>query len=508
MSFLNFLEKINILCFNIPMEIILIVNTFICIFIGLANKQIKIKSKGQWIVREFKNISLISKYMLLLYAVIFFIWIWLGFNSKNFTTFETLNNTIISNPFIFFIKMLILIFTSIYFLLVLISYEKDKLYSFEYSIIISFISIALLLLISVNDFLTFFLLMELQGLSLFVLCAYLQKKNSAIEAGLKYFIVGAVSTGFLLFGISLIYGATGTILFNDIAILESGYSNMFKLGFIFIFVALFFKLTAAPFHLWGPDVYEGAPTTFIAYLATLPKIVIIALSIRILDLIQMDNEFFIFCINFFIIIGLFTIFFGILGAYWQTKIRPFIFYSSMANIGYILLTIGTTLHTDTWIRLSYSVSIFLFIYAITLFIIFFILCYLYNISTKQHLRYLHELSGLGKSKTGLAIILSIAFFSLMGIPPLAGYFSKFYLIENLVNSEAYFVSLLFLLFSVIGTVYYLRVIKLLFFDKKNTVFLGVITPILSIILVVLTTILLVFWYYTDLLYLIFIFFFM
>lgn len=399
--------------------------------------------------------------------------------------FTIFDYQLISNSFIYLIKILILISTLIFLIFAYYFFNSEGIRSFEFIILILLVSFALTILISSNNLIIMYLALELQSLSLYILCSYKQNTNSSIESGLKFFITGSVGSGFLLFGASIIYGVLGTLSFNEIQsmFIDHFYENdlILTIGLLLLLVGLFFKLAIAPFHVWLMDVYEGASTLVVAYIAVIPKIAVIGLLARLLYTVFIVNSFYISYL--LLIVSIISILIGILGAYFQKKIRSLIAYSSIANMGYLVLLISNIIDLPEE-SLYFSIYLYLLIYMLNMFSIFIIIMLLRHWSTKKSLIYIYELSGLGKRYKGLAIILSFNLFSLIGIPPLAGFFSKFYISLLLVSSKLVLLTFIFLLLGVLSSIYYLRLIKLLFFDKVNmSLFIKKIKPSISCLLI-------------------------
>lgn len=377
------------------------------------------------------------------------------------------NNLLIIDPIILSIKC-ILLFTTICCILVSFNYLKnEKVVLFEYNILILLSILGLLCFVSSNDLVSFYLALELQSLSFYILASF--KKDSAFstEAGLKYFILGALSSGFLLFGISLIYGSLGStnfeILLKSIAFINT--SDVFGeeanirviLGSLFILISVLFKLTAAPFHMWAPDVYEGAPTPVSLLFASVPKIGLFLILIKVFYLLFYDFIF--FWQNEILACSLFSIVIGTFSALRQTKIKRFLAFSSVTHIGFLLIAFAT----GTLEGVS-SLFFYMIIYILMTLNAWSVILFLNYKNKKNRIRYITDLQNLSKTNPVLALTLSMNLFSMAGVPPLAGFFSKMYIFFTGLESSLNLIVIVGIILSVVSAFYYLRFIKLMYFD--------------------------------------------
>ena len=357
-------------------------------------------------------------------------------------------------------KILILIGTISHFIFSNHYFLKEQIKKSEYSLLILLSILGLLLFISAYDLISLYLTLELQALALYVLASYKRNSEYSTEAGLKYFILGAFSSGLFLFGSSLIYGFSGLTQFNDlIAFVTIGEIPIgFQIGIIFLLIGLLFKIAAVPFHFWIPDVYEGSPTSVTAYFAIVPKVSIIIVFIRLLDFFF---ESFTFNVtSLFSVLAFLSLIVGSLGALFQTRIKRLLAYSAIGHIGYLLL--GFAAHsTESMV----AILVYLSIYIITLIIIFAIILSLY--SNEMNIKYITELSGLAQLNPWLGFIFSFMLFSLAGIPPLAGFFGKLNLLMSTIHQSLYFITIIAVLISVMSTFYYIRIIEIIYFDSMN-----------------------------------------
>lgn len=332
-------------------------------------------------------------------------------------------------------------------------FKYENLFTFEFAILVFFYMIGVYLLFLSNDFFSFYLSVELQSFVLYVLCAYKRDAFSS-EAGLKYFVLGAFSSGILLFGISMIYGFTGTTNFDDLyslflpSISILGFHSGLLIGVVFFSVGFLFKLGVFPFHTWVPDAYEGAPTVVTAILAALSKFVIATAFIKIYF-----SVFFIFSFywyRIFLYLGVSSIIYGTLGALYQDSIKRLLAYSGIANMGYILLAVSTNT-----IEGFFSAYYYLLIYSLTSLAVFIVILSVRRFNDLLRLKTLSEFSTLFRNNPAISFSVAVFMFSLAGIPPLAGFFSKLFVFLSLVNIESYFAATLIAATSVISSFYYL-----------------------------------------------------
>ena len=372
-------------------------------------------------------------------------------------------NTLIIDGMGAFLKSLILFSTLGVIGLSFSFLKEEKIQAFEFVILLLLATLSLMLMVSSYDFISFYLSLEFQSLGLYVLAALKRDNEYSTEAGLKYFVLGAFSSGFLLFGASLIYGLTGTTNFEDLSILFTGLgpSDFFTqssvvVGILFISVALLFKISAAPFHMWSPDVYEGAPTVVTAFFSMAPKLALFGVLIRVFYLGFFD---FIFSWQqIFFVCSLASMVFGSLGALAQVRMKRLLAFSSIGHVGYLLIGLATG-------SLEGLQGIFLYLlvyFIMTLSAFSFVLSLR---SDKNEPRYLHELKNLSVRNPLLAVSFSTTLFSMAGIPPLAGFLSKFYLFFAALNASLYSLAILGVLTSVLSCFYYLSLIKLMYFHK-------------------------------------------
>lgn len=363
-------------------------------------------------------------------------------------------------------SLIFVVFLIIALLLSSYNYFKyEEIFTFEFGILLYFYLIGVYLLFLSSDFFSLYLGVELQSFVLYVLCAF-KKDAFSSEAGLKYFVLGAFSSGVLLFGISLIYGFTGSTNFDDIYSLffpEFGLpvsSNGFLIGFIFFSVGFLFKLGVFPFHMWVPDVYEGSPTIVTAVLAAISKFVIAIAFIKIYMYVFFIYSFYWYRI--FLVLGSLSVLYASVAALYQDKIKRLLAYSGIAHMGYVLLALSSNS-----IEGFFAAYYYLLVYSITGLAIFVILISVRKYNSFLKIKSLSDFSSLFRSNPVIAFSFSIFMFSLAGIPPLAGFFSKFFVFLSLIKIGSYIASTTVIVTSVVSSVYYLWIIKIIFFKDYD-----------------------------------------
>ena len=384
----------------------------------------------------------------------------------NILNFLTFNNSLINDYLSFLTKFVICFSAIFYFLIVSNELKYQKITSFEFILIILFAILGLMLLCSSNDLLTAYLSIELFSLSCYVLASFKKTSNYSIESGIKYFVTGAVSSAFFLLGSSYIYGISGTINFvdlNDLFCLTNDIYvyNLAELGLALILFSLFIKLSLAPFHLWSLDVYEGSPTSSVFFFAVITKLSIFVVLIRLcyLGLSNLNYEW-----QFYSVwIGVFSIFVGSFGGLRQRKLKTLLAYSSISHMGYALIAFST--YTLEGLQM---VLFYLVIYMISGICIWSILLLFrpYNkVSPEKQNKELSDFAVLRNSNSLLVLTFALSMFSVAGIPPMIGFLAKINIFLSVVGSSFYAVALLTILFSIISTFYYIRVIKVLYFEN-------------------------------------------
>ena len=333
-----------------------------------------------------------------------------------------------------------------------------KIFKIEYPILILSSVLGMMIMISSNDLIVFYMGLELQSLALYVLATFNRDQLKSSEAGLKYFVLSALSSGLLLYGCSLIYGFTGSTNFNIIANQLNSNEYAITFGIVFILVGLAFKISAVPFHMWAPDVYEGSPTSVTLFFTMVPKIAALTVFIRFLyvpflNLIDQWQMILIF-------LSIASMLFGAIAAIGQTNLKRLIAYSSIGHVGYTLAGVATG--SNDGIQSS---VIYITIYIIMNLGLF--SCLLMMKRNNKYFEDIEDLSGLSKNHPLMSLSLLVILFSLAGIPPLAGFFAKFYIFKSVLEQSMYFLAIVGLLSTVVAAFYYLRIIKIMYFDKEK-----------------------------------------
>ena len=422
-------------------EIILTILIFFLIILGVFKKN------------SFNLVYRLSSFTILIIFIIVL-------NAGN-ETVKIFNESIIVDNFSKFIKSLILI--SSFFILsmskkYLIDIKNDK---FEYPIIVLISILGMFFMVGANDLIVFYLGLEMQSLSLYILASIDRDNSKSSEAGIKYFVLSALSSGLLLYGCSLLYGFTGSTNFNLIlANTESiNFGTIFAM--VFILVGLAFKVSAVPFHMWTPDVYQGSPTSVTSFFSVVPKIAGIAVLIKFmyvpfLDIVEEWKYILVF-------ISIASMILGAVAAIGQRNIKRLIAYSSIGHIGYAIAGISTG--SESGFR---NAIIYITIYAVMN-----IGAFAFILMMKRGQKYIEdigELSGASKNHPLMCFGLLIILFSLAGIPPLAGFFAKFYIFMSVIENGMFSLAIIGLVTTVISAYYYIRIIKIMYFDETKMPF--------------------------------------
>ncbi|MDE1151212.1 MAG: NADH-quinone oxidoreductase subunit NuoN [Micavibrio sp.] len=376
-------------------------------------------------------------------------------------TNETFSGMFIADDFGSFMKLLVVGGSAVSILMSAKYLERQRIQRFEYPILILFSTLGMLLMISANNLIALYMGLELQSLPIYVLAAMQRDTIKSTEAGLKYFVLGALSSGMLLYGASLLYGYSGTTNFNDMALALGAHHPAplgVVVGMVLLISGLAFKISAVPFHMWTPDVYEGAPTSVTAFFAIAPKIAALALITRVFmgpfgHLVEEWRQV-------VEVIAIASMALGSVAAIGQKNIKRLLAYSSIGNMGYAL--VGLCAANAEGVK---SVMIYAAIYMVTTIGAFAIV-----LMMKQRERMVEEISdlaGLGQKKPMLALAMTIMMFSMAGIPPLAGFFGKLFVFQAAVGQGLYTLAVIGVLTSVIGAYYYLRIIKVMYFEEAG-----------------------------------------
>jgi NADH-quinone oxidoreductase subunit N len=337
--------------------------------------------------------------------------------------------------------------------------REEKFDTFEYPVLVVLSTLGMLLMVSANDMLALYLGLELQSLALYVIAAINRDSVRSTEAGLKYFVLGALASGILLYGISLVYGYTGNTSFEAIASALTGAERQTGLvfGLVFVLAGLVFKISAVPFHMWTPDVYEGAPTPVTAFFAAAPKMAAMALIVRVtmgaFEPVAADWQ------QIVVFVAIASMVLGAFAAIGQRNIKRLMAYSSIGHMGYAL--VGLAANSEAGVR---GVVIYMLIYlAMTLGTFAFILA----MRRKEgNVERIDDLAGLSATNPVMATMLTVQMFSLAGIPWLAGFFGKWYVFLAAIDANLYALAVIGVLASVVGAYYYIRIIKIMWFDES------------------------------------------
>ncbi len=340
--------------------------------------------------------------------------------------------------------------------------RRARLDKFEYPILILLATLGMLLLISADNLIALYLGLELMSLALYVVAAFARDDARASEAGLKYFVLGALSSGMMLYGASLLYGFAGTISFTGIAAVVSGSAPIgVVFGLVFVLAGLAFKMSAAPFHMWTPDVYEGAPTPVTAFFASSAKLAAVAITVRIAltAFPGMTGQW----RQIVVFLAIVSTLLGSFAAIGQTNIKRLMAYSSIGHMGFVL--IGLSAGTEEGVK---GIAIYLAMYAVmTLGAFAAILTMRVDGKPVENIA---DLSGLSRSRGGTAFFLAMIMFSLAGVPPLGGFFAKYYVLLPAVQAGLYPLAVVGVLASAVAAYYYLRIVKVMYFDEPAPVF--------------------------------------
>jgi NADH-quinone oxidoreductase subunit N len=365
---------------------------------------------------------------------------------------------------------------------------REKIGRFEYPVVMLFATLGMMMMVSANDFLSLYLGLEMQSLSLYVLAAYHRDNLRATEAGLKYFVLGALASGMLLYGASLVYGFAGTTSFDALArVFGTEHGPRVHLGVIagmvFIMAGLAFKISAVPFHMWTPDVYEGAPTPVTAFFSVAPKIAALSLFIRVLigPFGELSHQW----SQVIVAIAIASMVVGAFAAINQTNIKRLMAYSSIGHVGFALVGLAPGTADGVQAVLVY-LSIYLFMSVGTFAVIL-------SMRLKGRMvEGIADLSGLARTNPTMAFVMAVLMFSMAGIPPLAGFWGKFYVFMAAVKAGMWTLSILGVLASVVAAYYYLRIIKVMYFDEPAEAFDGPTDRPMKLVMVVSTLVVLVF----------------
>lgn len=370
----------------------------------------------------------------------------------------------VSDPFSSFVKLLILAGAALSLMLSLDYNRKNHIARFEFPVLLLLSVVGMMVMASASNMMTLYLGLELQSLALYVLAAFARDELRSSEAGLKYFVLGALASGLLLYGISLVYGFSGTMDFAALAKALSrpeAASPGLIVGIVFVLVGLAFKISAVPFHMWTPDVYEGSPTPVTVFFSTAPKVAAFALLLRVMatpfgHLVGAWQEL-------IVLMSIASMILGSFAAIGQTSIKRLMAYSSIGHMGYAL--IGLAVGTPEGVR---GVLVYLVVYVFMSAGTF--ACIIAMQRGGRSLERISDLNGLGRTDPALALAMAVFMFSMAGVPPLSGFFGKLYVFLAAVQGGMWTLAIIGVLTSVVGAYYYLRVVKVMFFDEPEAAF--------------------------------------
>ncbi|MDE1567760.1 NADH-quinone oxidoreductase subunit NuoN [Aquabacter sediminis] len=376
-------------------------------------------------------------------------------------TVTAFNGSLVIDPFGRFMKALAILGATVSLILSVDWLGREQQRKYEYAVLVVIATLGMTMLISAGDLIALYLGLELMSLSLYVVAAFNRDSVRSTEAGLKYFVLGSLSSGMLLYGASLIYGFTGTVNFAGIAAVVTQPSVGLIYGIVFLLAGLCFKISAVPFHMWTPDVYEGAPTPVTAFFATAPKVAAMAVFLRVTveafpHVTHQWQQIVVF-------VAIASMALGAFAAIGQRNIKRMLAYSSIGHMGFAL--VGLAAATPQGVR---GVIVYMAIYvAMTLGSFS---CVLAMRRNGRSVETIDDLAGLARTNPVMALLLAALMFSLAGIPPLAGFLAKYYVFLAAIEAGLYGLAVLGVLSSVVGAFYYLRVVKVMYFDEPADAF--------------------------------------
>jgi NADH-quinone oxidoreductase subunit N len=363
--------------------------------------------------------------------------------------------------FAVFFKVLVLVGSALAIVMSLDYIEREGMSRFEFPVLILFASLGMMMMLSANDLISLYLGLELQSLALYVVAAFRRDNLRSTEAGMKYFVLGALSSGMLLYGASMIYGFTGTTAFADIAAALNPPAGAAPpvgviVGIVLVIAGLAFKVSAVPFHMWTPDVYEGAPTPVTAFFAAAPKLAAMGLLVRVLmdpfgQMVAQWQQIIVF-------VSIASMALGAVAAINQENIKRLMAYSSIGHVGFAL--VGLAAGTEDGVR---GVLVYMAIYLVMNVGTFG--CILLMRQKGRMVEGIQDLAGLSKTKPAIAAALAVLMFSMAGIPPMAGFFGKLFVFQAAVNVGLYWLAVIGVVASVVAAYYYLRIVKVMYFDE-------------------------------------------
>jgi NADH-quinone oxidoreductase subunit N len=399
----------------------------------------------------------------------------------------------IADDYAIFFKVLVLLASALCLIISRDYLELRGIARFEYVVLVLLATTGMMLMVSANDFIALYLGLEMQSLALYVIASFHRDEVRSVEAGLKYFVLGALASGMLLYGISLMYGYSGTSGFIAIRGVLGDLQGSSPpigviVGLVFVIAGLAFKVSAVPFHMWTPDVYEGAPTPVTAFLSLAPKFAAIALLLRVMiapfgNLIAQWQQIIVF-------ISIASMLLGAFAAIGQTNIKRLMAYSSIGHVGYALIGLAVGGQPGISGVLIYM-SIYLFMNLGTF------TCILCMRRGQQMVEDIYDLAGLSRTHPMMALAMAIFMFSLAGIPPLAGFFGKLYIFLAAVDGGLYTLAVIGVLSSVVGAYYYIRIVKVMYFDQATEPLDRAFGPELRLVMVGTALVIVLFFFFPE-----------
>lgn len=442
-------------------EIFFIFNIFLLLifFVWLSNKRIN----GGYLVVSGIILNLLTFIIPLLIILA----------SNNTVEYYLFNGFYVSDSGNNFFKILLLSLFFIFVYLIKTYFSAYKNYDFEFILVIFISLFSSILILNTSDLIGLFFIIELQSLTFYILVSSKQISSFSTESGLKYFIIGCFSSGIILFGISLIYGFSGLLSYSDLNLFLSdivllrnnGYVQFFSFsgfiaGIILLTIGLLFKFGAVPFHMWMPDAYEGAPFLITAYLSTIPKVSLVFIFFKLYYSV-LAQSFEIYQ-SIFVITALLSVILGSVAAIYQIKIKRLLTYSMITNTGYLLVGLSFGDISGIYSTLFYLVS-----YIFIMIGLFFCFLNLRDRTTGMLIRKITGLVNLFEINPFLSFSIFILLFSIAGVPPLLGFYSKFFLFMFALKLKFYWLTILFVIFSVISVYYYIRLVKIIYFNRSS-----------------------------------------
>lgn len=365
---------------------------------------------------------------------------------------------LVSDAFSTFLAILILVGAALAIMLSLEYNQLQRIYRFEFPVLIVFAAVGMMVMVKATNLMSLYLGLELQSLAIYVLAAFARDDLRSAEAGLKYFVLGCLASGLLLYGISLVYGFSGTMDFARLSrafTTPASVSAGLVVGVVFVLAGLAFKVSVVPFHMWTPDVYEGAPTPVTTFIATAPKVAAMGLLLR--TMIVPFGHLLAQWQQLVVLVSIASMVLGALGAIGQVNIKRLMAYSAIGHMGYAL--IGLAAGTEAGVR---GVLIYLLVYMVMSAGAFAVILAMRR--RGMAVEAIADLAGLSSTDPALALLMTIFMFSLAGIPPLSGFFGKFYVFLAAVQAGQWTLAIIGVLTSVVGAYYYIRIVKVMYFD--------------------------------------------